>query len=561
MGPQPLRRYRAERLLRQEFEGLRGRVIATVRGRLRASGVSLDPSDLEACYAQAWQGLYMAVLDGQQIANPTGWLVLVTFRRAIEEHRARRRLCPAAGGGEPIGARGAGAPTDGLPAAATGADGERDFAAELDDRVRLRQLFEGLRGRLTARELEAAALCYLQGLSRSQAAARMGVSEARMRKLMDGQGIGRPGVAGKVGALADTIRNGGWCEEQGSLMRGLAFGILDPAGRALPAGPDPPQPVSRLPCLRRLPARSGRGPASRSLAPAPGRRRRCEPAGGAAAPARARRVRGAGTSAEPGRAAQAGPPAPSGRRARRRVAPCRPRASRERARARVPPAAAGCWRVDRSGPSWPWAACSRWAWGRAAWRSPKDPFTPGRPYAATSAHERPSRRTAAERPPARSARAPPPAPQRRRRRVPLRTTVSRPAALRQPRAGPAASSGPSRRRRRWARARSPHRPPPRARRRPPRSRGRRVSPAQPGLLGSAAHERALRRGRALRPGPRRSARVRAGIDGACAADSVGRLRGAQPRGNTLVSRAARAGCRAGAAGPWRPRGAGPGARR
>ena len=51
-----------------------------------------------------------------------------------------------------------------------------------------------------------------------------------MRKLMDGQGAGRPGVAGKVGRLVETIRDGGWCEEQGSLMRGLAYGILDPDG-------------------------------------------------------------------------------------------------------------------------------------------------------------------------------------------------------------------------------------------------------------------------------------------------------------------------------------------
>jgi hypothetical protein len=40
-------------LLRQEFEGLRGRVITTVRGRLGASGALLDVSDLDACYAQA----------------------------------------------------------------------------------------------------------------------------------------------------------------------------------------------------------------------------------------------------------------------------------------------------------------------------------------------------------------------------------------------------------------------------------------------------------------------------------------------------------------------------
>ena len=56
----------------------------------------------------------------------------------------------------------------------------------------------------------------------------MGVSEARMRKLMEGRGPGRPGVAGKVGALVASIRDGEWCEEQGSLMRALAYGILDP---------------------------------------------------------------------------------------------------------------------------------------------------------------------------------------------------------------------------------------------------------------------------------------------------------------------------------------------
>jgi DNA-directed RNA polymerase specialized sigma24 family protein len=229
MSPLSLRRHRAERLLREEFEGLRGRVLATVRGRLRASGVSLDRGDLEGCYAVAWQGLYAAVLEGQEIANPTGWLVLVTFRRAIEEQRARTR---AGCSGELRSDDGRA--HHGLAATASGTEqagaSEWDFAAELDDRMRLRQLFEALRGRLDGREREAATLCYLQGLSRAEAAARMGVSEARMRKLMEGQGPGRPGVAGKVGALVQSIRDGDWCDEQGSLMRALAYGILDPDG-------------------------------------------------------------------------------------------------------------------------------------------------------------------------------------------------------------------------------------------------------------------------------------------------------------------------------------------
>jgi DNA-directed RNA polymerase specialized sigma24 family protein len=201
-----------------------------VRGRLRANGASLDQDDLEACYATAWQGLYAAVLDGQEIANPTGWLVLVTFRRAIEEQRARTRVrC-----GSELSLVGSSEPSElyhpAAPRTETAGATEADFAAELDDRTRLRQLFEGLRGRLDGREREAATLCYLQGLSRAEAAARMGVSEARMRKLMEGRGPGRPGVAGKVGALVASIRDGEWCEEQGSLMRALAYGILDTDG-------------------------------------------------------------------------------------------------------------------------------------------------------------------------------------------------------------------------------------------------------------------------------------------------------------------------------------------
>src|ERR1700681_3869615 len=123
MSPSTLRRYRAERLLRQEFEALRGRVISTVRRRLLSSGVGLDQCDLDACYGQAWQGLYTAVLDGHQIANPAGWLVLVTFRRAIEEHRARRRAGGAAEGAAVRSHEAGGAPGRPLPQAE-----ERDLA-------------------------------------------------------------------------------------------------------------------------------------------------------------------------------------------------------------------------------------------------------------------------------------------------------------------------------------------------------------------------------------------------------------------------------------------------
>src|ERR1700722_5692622 len=105
MSPLPLRRYRADRLLREEFDGRRAEVLTVVRSRLRAQGVRLDLGDLEGCYAQAWQGLYAALLAGREVANPVGWLTVVTYRRAIDEHRSRTRG-PARAAGASLGQHG-----------------------------------------------------------------------------------------------------------------------------------------------------------------------------------------------------------------------------------------------------------------------------------------------------------------------------------------------------------------------------------------------------------------------------------------------------------------------
>src|SRR6476646_10018828 len=146
MSPLSLRRYRAERLLRDDFERRRARVTAIVRGRLAARGVTLAPADVESCYAQAWQGLYAATLAGTEIDNHTGWLVLVTYRRALDEHRA----------GERHGRLGADADAAGERTAASQPD-TSDLAAQLDGRVRLRAWLGGVR-RFDGREREAAAL-------------------------------------------------------------------------------------------------------------------------------------------------------------------------------------------------------------------------------------------------------------------------------------------------------------------------------------------------------------------------------------------------------------------
>jgi RNA polymerase sigma factor (sigma-70 family) len=220
MRRQALLRYRAERALRADFAILRPRVTSIVRGRLRAHGVELDAIDLDACYAQAWHGLYATELRGEQVQDRSAWLVLVTYRRAIDEIRARARQIAHA---EPLEREPAAVELMASGAAAS------DAAVRLDDRARLRQLFEALRATLTARERRAVSLCYLQGLSRAEAAAHMGISENRMRKLMDGS-HGRPGVAHKFGELLRAIHAGRWCEQQSSLIRAYAFGLLDTEG-------------------------------------------------------------------------------------------------------------------------------------------------------------------------------------------------------------------------------------------------------------------------------------------------------------------------------------------
>ena len=217
MSPLALRRYRAERLLHRDFHAQRPAVLAQARHRLRPLGVRLDEGELEACYGQAWQGLYATVLSGEPVASPMGWLVTVTVRRAIDEHRRRDRR-PAVS-------------VESLPGRAGAiAACQPDPGERLDDLDRLREVFEALRGRLSPRERQAANLCYVQGLSRAEAAQRMGLSRRRLDKLMDGLGADAPGVAAKVRELLAVIRGDRWCEEQASLMRGLAFGLLDPAG-------------------------------------------------------------------------------------------------------------------------------------------------------------------------------------------------------------------------------------------------------------------------------------------------------------------------------------------
>ena len=153
----------------------------------------------------------------------------------------------------------------------------------------------------------------------------------------------RPGVAGKVGELLETIRAGVCCAEQASLMRGFAFGILDPEGEryALALAHQRECPACRA--YVAVAARAGRGAA----------------AAAAAARARRRRRRGARAGARRrGRGQRAGAvrvPASVGARA---LASARAQACRRGSRAPEPArAAAGCWPAAASARSSPSAAC------------------------------------------------------------------------------------------------------------------------------------------------------------------------------------------------------------
>jgi DNA-directed RNA polymerase specialized sigma24 family protein len=201
-----LRRKRADDLLARDYEALRATVSAGARAQLARKNVYFDSADIEAFYNQAWHGLHTELAAGRTITNHAGWLVTVTTRRALDEYRKLHRDRHA----------------DGAEAADQGTDA--DFAAQLDDAAKLRAFIEGMRDRLSVRECQAATLCYLQGLTRPDAAQVLGVEPKRLEKIMDG-------VSRKVGEFVRAIEEGLWCEARGSLMRAFAFGILDPGGR------------------------------------------------------------------------------------------------------------------------------------------------------------------------------------------------------------------------------------------------------------------------------------------------------------------------------------------
>jgi DNA-directed RNA polymerase specialized sigma24 family protein len=193
----------AEALLADEYEGSKAEVQRTVAAKLGRDG--LAGVDLGAAYNEAWHALYLRLAADEPIDNRKAFLVTVTYRRALSERRASR---PERLDGE--------ADLEGLGV-------EPDIDARLDAELQLRHFIQGLRAELDERELQAATLTYLHGLSRPEAAKVIGIAPRRMEKVMDR-------ASKRIAAVIDAVRPGELCEELDSPIRAFAVGLLDEEG-------------------------------------------------------------------------------------------------------------------------------------------------------------------------------------------------------------------------------------------------------------------------------------------------------------------------------------------
>jgi hypothetical protein len=90
----------------------------------------------------------------------------------------------------------------------------------IDQQQEFKHFVEGMRSSLNQRELQAATLCYVYGMSRPEAAEQVGVRPKRMEKIMDE-------VSRKLRPVLASIKEGTWCEDRAVLINQFALGALD----------------------------------------------------------------------------------------------------------------------------------------------------------------------------------------------------------------------------------------------------------------------------------------------------------------------------------------------
>lgn len=193
----------ADAVIGEEYEAFKSDVTRTVAGKLAASRIRFADLDMDGFYNQAWYGLYTKLQDGQRIENRKGLLVQMTYRRAIDEYRSLHPDRQA----DPVVLETLGS--------------ENPIEETIDQQREFQEFVEGMRSSLNQRELQAATLCYVYGMSRPEAAEQVGVRPKRMEKIMDE-------VSRKLRPVLASIKEGTWCEDRAVLINQFALGALDP---------------------------------------------------------------------------------------------------------------------------------------------------------------------------------------------------------------------------------------------------------------------------------------------------------------------------------------------
>jgi DNA-directed RNA polymerase specialized sigma24 family protein len=193
----------ADQIIGEEYDAFKDEVTRSVGGKLAGSKIRFADLDMDGFYNQAWYGLYTKLQDGQQIENRKGLLIQMTYRRAIDEYRTLHPDRQA----------------DPMILETIGSD--NPIEETLDQQQEFKHFVEGMRSSLNQRELQAATLCYVYGMSRPEAAEQVGVRPKRMEKIMDE-------VSRKMRPVLASIKEGTWCEDRAVLINQFALGALDP---------------------------------------------------------------------------------------------------------------------------------------------------------------------------------------------------------------------------------------------------------------------------------------------------------------------------------------------
>ena len=195
-------RQRAERTAQAHYRSLEKEVLGVVGRRLSARNMRLDRSDLEEAYCLAWHGVYEEIKRGTEIANLTGMLVEITWRRAVDAYREMQTGQHAD----------VDIDTHGV---------EVDLDEQLDDQQKLQRFIKRLKRRLSRQECQAVSLCLIHGYSRPEARELLGIEdEERMQKLMDR-------AMRKIGGIVAGIdARGCGGDEWACMLRAYALGLL-----------------------------------------------------------------------------------------------------------------------------------------------------------------------------------------------------------------------------------------------------------------------------------------------------------------------------------------------